>query len=73
MTLAELARETLVEKNVRLQQEKCRHKEIYSSSVTSDWAYSTNRFCFDCGKSWHSSTPAPAKRIDDGTSSGKEE
>ena len=34
MTLAELARETLTQKNIRLRQRRCRHKEIYSS-VTS--------------------------------------
>jgi hypothetical protein len=29
MTLEELQRETLVEKNRRLRQQKCRHEEIY--------------------------------------------
>jgi hypothetical protein len=69
MNLAELAGETLTQKHRRKRQERCRHKEIYSSSVTSDWGDSTNSFCLDCGKSWHthSSPSVPAKRLDDGT------
>lgn len=51
MTLQELVNETLVEKNRRMRQAKCRHEEIYES-----WAYGplgifTNVFCLDCGKS----------------------
>jgi hypothetical protein len=53
MTLEKLVKETLTQKNARLQQERCRHKEIYSSIVTSPDGTFTNRYCFDCGKSWH--------------------
>ena len=76
MTLAELVRETLTQKHRRLRQERCRHEEIYSSSVTSDWGDSTNRFCWDCGKSWHERRPAPyapGKRSYDVTKDGTEE
>ena len=35
MTLDELVKETLVEKNRRLRQAKCSHEEVYSSTVGS--------------------------------------
>jgi hypothetical protein len=57
MTLAQLAAETLVEKHLRLAREKCRHKEIYSSSVLGPHGDHTTRICLDCGKSWHSTEP----------------
>lgn len=59
MTIAELAAETLVQKHTRLMQAKCPHDEIYSSTVTTRDGTFTNRFCLDCGKSWHRSRPAP--------------
>ena len=49
MTLAELQRETLAEKNTRLRQEKCRHPEIWSSTFWCDGVTSTNRICLECG------------------------
>lgn len=56
MTLAELQNETLSEKNMRLQQERCPHEEVYSSLVWSaaSGTTSTNRLCLDCYQSWHS-------------------
>ncbi len=53
MTLAEQVRETLSEKNKRLRQEKCQHEEVYSSAVSGPDGSYANRFCLDCGKSWH--------------------
>lgn len=53
MTLQELAAETLVEKNRRLRQEKCRHEEMFTSTVTSPGGVYTNKVCMDCGASWH--------------------
>jgi hypothetical protein len=53
MTVHELAAETLVEKNRRLRQQNCQHEEVYSSSVRGPQGFSENRFCLDCGKSWH--------------------
>lgn len=53
MTLQELADETLVQKHIRLTQEKCQHEEIYSSTVAGPAGTFTNSFCLDCGKSWH--------------------
>jgi hypothetical protein len=50
MTLDELQRETLTEKNRRLQQAKCPHEEIYTSTVTGPDGAHTLRFCLDCGK-----------------------
>lgn len=52
MTLDDLVKETLTEKNRRLRQEKCGHEEVVCSSVTSPVATYENRFCMDCGKSW---------------------
>lgn len=49
MTLAELANETLVQKHRRLMQAKCRHEEVYSSTVISSRGTFTNSFCLDCG------------------------
>ena len=57
MTLEELARETLVEKNRRLRQAKCTHEEVHRSTVTGPSGTFTNAFCLDCGKSWHTSQP----------------
>lgn len=56
MTLVELQAETLVQKHTRLMQEKCQHEDTYSSTVYTPRGSSVNRLCFDCGKSWHSST-----------------
>lgn len=50
MTLDELAKETLVQKHHRLMQAKCKHEEIYSSTVTGPDGTFTTRFCLDCGK-----------------------
>lgn len=61
MTLIELANEALVQKHRRLIQEKCRHEEVYSSSVLSPDGYHVNRICLDCGKSWHSSVLSEQK------------
>jgi hypothetical protein len=51
MTLQELVSETLVQKNIRLRRAKCRHEEIYSSTVASRNGIFTNMICLDCGKS----------------------
>lgn len=48
MTLKELADETLVEKNRRQLRAKCRHMEIYSSTVDGPNGVFTNGFCLDC-------------------------
>jgi hypothetical protein len=56
MTLAELAAETLVEKNRRLRQANCPHEEIHSSTVSGPDGTFTNSSCLDCSKSWHSAT-----------------
>lgn len=53
MTLAELAAETLTEKNRRLRQEKCHHNEVYCSTVIGPGAAYETRICFDCGMSWN--------------------
>lgn len=53
MTLAELVKETLVEKHIRLKQEKCRHEETWSSTFLGPNGGFTKRGCFDCGKFWH--------------------
>jgi hypothetical protein len=55
MTLEELTKETLVEKNRRLRQEKCEHGAVYSSTVAGHDGIFTTRFCMDCGKSWNTS------------------
>jgi hypothetical protein len=60
MTLRELERETLTEKNRRLWQEKCPHEEVYSSTVTGPCGTFTTKFCFDCGKSWNDFKYEPA-------------
>ncbi len=52
MTLEELQAETLTEKNRRLQQEKCRHNEIYCSTVVGPGGEFETRVCLDCCKSW---------------------
>jgi hypothetical protein len=66
VNLQELAAETLVQKHMRLMQAKCRHDEIYSSTVSGPRGISTTCFCLDCGKSWHTkrepaSAPLPAE------------
>lgn len=53
MTLDELVKETLVQKQKRLAREKCRHDEVYSSTVAGTTGTFTNSACLDCGKSWH--------------------
>lgn len=58
MTLDELARETLTEKNRRLLQAKCEHEEVYSSAVTGPDGTYSNSFCLDCGKSFISAREA---------------
>jgi hypothetical protein len=50
VTLQELAAETLVQKHIRLTQAKCRHPEIYCSTVTGPTGRFQTRFCLDCGK-----------------------
>lgn len=50
MTLKELVKETLVQKNRRMRQEKCSHEEVYSSTVIGPDGIFTNTFCLDCGK-----------------------
>ena len=50
MTIDELQRETLTEKNTRLRQEKCRHPEVWSSSVRWGDVKSTSTVCVKCGK-----------------------
>lgn len=57
MTLQELANETLVQKHLRLMQEKCPHPEIYSSTVRGPAGTFTNSFCLECGKT----SPRPMK------------
>lgn len=57
MTLEELQRETLVQKHQRLMQAKCRHEEIWHTSVCSDEGTFTQRWCIDCGKYWHYREP----------------
>lgn len=51
-TVAELAAETLVEKNRRLRQARCPHEEVYSSTVAGPTGTFTTAFCLDCGKTW---------------------
>ena len=57
LTLEELLKETLVEKNRRLRQARCAHEQVHSSSVRGPAGFFTNSFCLDCGKSWHSAVP----------------
>ena len=52
MTLEELTRETLTQKNRRLRQEKCDHEEVFCSTVIGPSGAFETRGCFDCGKSW---------------------
>ena len=58
MTLQELVDETLVQKNRRQRQAKCRHEEVYISAVASPVGTFTNAFCLDCGKT----LPDPGQR-----------
>ena len=55
MTLQELQAETLVEKNRRLRQAKCKHPAdaVFTSTVVSPTGTYINSGCLDCGKSWH--------------------
>jgi hypothetical protein len=63
MTLDELVRETLTEKNRRLRQEKCKHKETYSQRCDGPSGSFASGFCWDCGKPWRSEvTPSVAKQ-----------
>ena len=56
MTLEELVRETLVEKHLRLRQERCKHNgDTYISCVASPEGTFVTVVCLDCGKSWHES------------------
>jgi hypothetical protein len=54
MTLEELTKETLSQKHRRLMQAKCRHPEVYSSTVAGPSGVFTNSICLDCGKHWRS-------------------
>jgi hypothetical protein len=58
LTLQELAAETLTQKHRRLTQAKCRHGDVYWSSVTCDRGTFTNGFCWDCGWRFHREEPA---------------
>lgn len=53
MTLDDMVKETLVEKNRRARQAKCPHEEVYSSTVAGPTGMFTNSFCLDCGKLHH--------------------
>lgn len=53
MTLEELQRETLVEKNRRLRQLRCPHEEVYFSTMCGPDGTFTTSACLDCGKSWN--------------------
>lgn len=59
MTLAELANETLTQKHRRMMQEKCRHEEVYVSTVAGPDGVFANSFCLDCGKSQHMAVTRP--------------
>lgn len=52
MTVAMLAAETLTEKNQRMCQEKCKHKEIFSSTCAGPAGTFNTTVCLDCGKTW---------------------
>lgn len=58
MTLNEFVSEPLTQKNRRLMQEKCRHEEIYSSTVAGPEGTFTNSFCLDCGQRRSVSSPS---------------
>jgi hypothetical protein len=53
MTLDELVKETLVEKHIRLQQEKCQHKEVHVSTYSGPDVTVISRVCLDCWKHWN--------------------
>lgn len=59
LTIKELERETLTAKHRRLLQERCKHKDVYSSTMLSQNGTFTNSVCFDCGKSWHIAAHTP--------------
>jgi hypothetical protein len=52
MTVAMFAAETLVEKNRRRRQAKCKHEEIFSSTCTGPAGTFTTTVCLDCAKTW---------------------
>ena len=37
-------------------QARCKHTDIYSSTVTSMTGSFTTRFCWDCGKTWNTAS-----------------
>lgn len=49
MNLEQLVKETLVQKHRRLMRAKCRHIEVYSSTVLGPDGTATSAFCLDCG------------------------
>ncbi len=49
MTLQQLADETLVQKHRRIMQAKCKHGEVYSSTVTGPDGTFAHSVCLDCG------------------------
>lgn len=50
MTLQELVEETLTQKHRRLMREKCKHREIYSSTVSGPHGTFAQSVCLDCGQ-----------------------
>lgn len=50
-------RETLTAKHRRLRREKCRHEEIYVSTVSGPHGTFTNSVCLDCFASWRTALP----------------
>jgi hypothetical protein len=58
MNLEQLVKETLVQKHRRLMRAKCRHREVYSSTVLGPDGTATSAFCLECGKSLRSNEPA---------------
>ena len=62
MTLEELVKETLVQKNTRLLQAKCKHEEVYCSTVLGPTGTYTHEICLDCWKSWRSKDGRPTSR-----------
>jgi hypothetical protein len=57
VTLEELARETLTQKNKRLRQEKCQHKDIYQTTIIGPFEINTNEVCLDCWMTWQLKEP----------------
>lgn len=54
VNIRELTLETLSQKNCRLMQERCKHDEVYSSTVN-DGPF-TNCVCLNCGKWWRAAS-----------------